>query len=88
MSLKDLTDPKAVERAIADCDTYGRDTFLAHYGFGVSRDFVLKARSGRLYDSKAIVGVAYGYQYPDRGPLLARRRPPDSPLRRERCFSR
>ena len=24
---------------------------------------------GRRYDSKAIVGVAFGYQFPDRGPL-------------------
>jgi hypothetical protein len=71
MSLKDLTDPKAVERAIAECDTRGREAFLAHYGFRVSRDFMLRARSGRLYDSKAIVGVAYGYQYPERGPLHA-----------------
>jgi putative restriction endonuclease len=24
----------------------------------------------RQYDSKAIAGAAYGFQYPDRGPLL------------------
>lgn len=28
-------------------------------------------RANRLYDSKAIVGAAFGYQFPDRGPLDA-----------------
>jgi hypothetical protein len=31
----------------------------------------LASRYGRLYDSKAVVGAAYGYQFPDREPLLA-----------------
>lgn len=32
---------------------------------------MLRASSGKLYDSKAIVGAAVGFQFPERGPLTA-----------------
>ncbi|WP_051257297.1 MrcB family domain-containing protein [Brevundimonas aveniformis] len=70
MSLELLTDPSAVNRALDEYDGMGGDAFLAKYGFARARDHFL-ARGGRLYDSKAIAGVAYGYQYPDQGPLKA-----------------
>ena len=60
--LSQLTDPVAVERAIAEFDELGRDVFLAKYGFGKGRTFFL-LRSGRRYDAKAIVGAAYGFQH-------------------------
>jgi hypothetical protein len=48
----------------------GRSEFLERYGFGKSRDFLVRdPHSGELCDSKAIVGVAYGYQFPEKGPL-------------------
>ncbi len=50
----------------------GRTAFLGRYGFGKSRDFmVVNPRNGQQCDSKAIVGVAFGKQFPDRGPLKA-----------------
>ena len=48
----------------------GREAFLARYGFGVTRRFLL-ATDGRHYDSKAIAGAAHGFQFPERGPLPA-----------------
>lgn len=70
MSFQDLTDPKAVEEAIAEFDRKGRDAFLSEHGYGRASRFFLQRDNGNLYDSKAIVGVAYGYQFPDRGTLL------------------
>jgi hypothetical protein len=68
VSLSDLTDRDAVLRAIAEYDELGSNAFLEKYGFGRARTFWLK-HDGNRYDSKAITGAAFGYQFPDRGPL-------------------
>jgi MoxR-like ATPase len=68
MALADLTDPTAVVKATEEADSLGRQGFLDKYGFGESRGYFLM-HEGKLYDSKAIVGAAHGFQYPDRGPL-------------------
>lgn len=47
----------------------GRERFLETYGFGASRRYLLRL-DGQLYESKAIVGVAFKYETPD-GPLRA-----------------
>lgn len=48
----------------------GRTAFLKRYGFGKSRDYLVRdPRSGEMCDSKAVVGAAYGYQFPEEGPL-------------------
>ena len=62
MSFKDLSDRKAVLKAISEYDSMGRDAFLSHYGFGKARMFFL-VYQGKSYDSKAIVGAAYGHQF-------------------------
>jgi len=64
-----LTERSAVERALEQFDLLGRDEFLSHYNFGQARDYFV-AQNHRLYDAKAIAGVAFGYQHPDRGPLI------------------
>jgi hypothetical protein len=69
MALSELTDPEAVRQAIAEFDRVGRTAFLERYGFGRSREYMLREESGQLYDSKAIAGAAFGFQHPDRGPL-------------------
>lgn len=61
-SLDELTDPGAVRAAMARFDEMGRDEFLRTYGFGPARKFWLSA-DGKRYDSKAIVGVAWGIQH-------------------------
>lgn len=61
-NFRDLSEPKAVEKAIAEYDKLGRDNFLNHYGFRRARNYFL-LHNGRQYDSKAIVGAAYGYQF-------------------------
>lgn len=68
MPLSDLSSPTAVRLAVAECDRLGRNEFLRKYGFGQARDFVLRL-DGREYDSKAIAGVAHGYEHSDIGPL-------------------
>ena len=57
-----------VKRAIEECDNLGKETFLDNYGYGPAKRYHLEYE-GRKYDSKAIVGVAYGYDCPQRGPL-------------------
>lgn len=57
----DVTSREAVLAAIAEFDEIGRDAFLARYGFGPSREYVV-VESGREYDSKALLGAAYGHQ--------------------------
>ena len=68
MALADLTDPNAVLKAIAEADSLGQQGFLDKYGFKPSREYFLD-HDGKLYDSKAIVGAAHGFQHPEMGPL-------------------
>ena len=70
MSLSDLTSRDAVNRALDEFDRLGRDAFLSKYGFGKAREYFVR-RGNQLYDSKAIVGAAFGHQYPEHGPLRA-----------------
>ena len=67
MALSDVT-AEGVKRAIAEFDRLDREAFLAKHGFGKARNFFL-IRGEHRYDSKAIVGVAHGYNRPDLGPL-------------------
>jgi len=62
MSLKDLTDPKAVVAAIEEFDQLGKDGFLDKYGFGVAKDYFV-VYDDKNYDSKAIAGAAHGNQH-------------------------
>jgi hypothetical protein len=70
MSLADLTSREAVLSAISECDSLGRDAFLKKHGFGQARSYFL-VHGGRRYDSKAIAGVAHGYQHSHSGVLRA-----------------
>ena len=67
MALSHVT-AAGVERAMTEFDRLGREVFLAQFGFGTARSYFL-IRGGRRYDSKAVVGVAHGYDRPDLGPL-------------------
>jgi hypothetical protein len=68
--LSRLQSPSAVQLALDEFSALGRTAFLAKYGFGKSRDFLVQnPRNGQPCDSKAIVGAAYGFQYPGEGPL-------------------
>jgi hypothetical protein len=66
--MRRLWDPSAIEQALAEFRTLGRAAFLGKQGYGKARDYFLSHES-RLYDSKAIVGVAHGYEFPELGPL-------------------
>jgi len=70
MSFGDLNSSAAVEAAIEEFDAIGRAAFLDKYGYGEAREYFL-VHGGRYYDSKAVVGVAHGYQFPNQGPLEA-----------------
>jgi hypothetical protein len=71
MSLSNLTSPAAVRAALQEFDDLGRAVFLDKYGYRPARDYFLLA-TGKRYDSKAIAGVAYGYQHKQEGPLKAK----------------
>ncbi|MFD3571578.1 HNH endonuclease [Streptomyces sp. NPDC058667] len=68
MRIKDLTSAAAVEMALAEYDSVGGQAFRGRHHFGQSTQYYLSHR-GRLYDAKAIAGVAYGYQHPSHGPM-------------------
>lgn len=60
----------AIEAALDEFVRIGRDAFLQKYRFGPARDhFVTHPVSGAACDSKAVVGAAYGLQFPEHGPL-------------------
>ena len=65
-SVRGLTSRAAVLRALELYDSFGGDAFLARYGHGRSRGYVL-VHDGRQYDSKAVAGVAFGLQHPGSG---------------------
>lgn len=57
-------------RACAEYDRLGQQRFLEQHRFGEATKYLLRV-DGRLYDSKAIVGVAYSYEHPAEGVLSA-----------------
>lgn len=70
IDLSRLHSPVAIQTALDEFSRLGRTEFLARYGFGKSRDFLVRnGKTGQLCDSKAIVGAAFGHQFPDEGPL-------------------
>ena len=62
MALSELTE-NSVNAAIAEFDTLGRERFLATHRFREARTYFIEL-GGKLYDSKAIAGVAHGYIAP------------------------
>lgn len=70
VGLGQLTSPEAVLRAADEHDALGGEAFLAKYGYGPSRVYLLQL-NGKSYDSKAIAGVAHGIEHPSLGPLMA-----------------
>ena len=69
--LKDLTDLQAVERAVDEYETFGRERFLARHNFGESDAYFIEF-NGTWFDSKPLLGAAYSFQYPDRPPIAAK----------------
>lgn len=70
--LANLQSRTSVQAALDEFTKLGRAAFLVRYGFGKSRDFLVRdPRTGELCDSKAIAGAAYGRQFPEEGPLKA-----------------
>ena len=70
MTVQDLTQTSSVLEAIAEFDRIGRSAFLYLYEFSASTKFFL-VHERNCYDTKAIVGAAYAYQFPEREPLRA-----------------
>jgi predicted component of type VI protein secretion system len=70
--LSDLSSVAAVQAALDEYDQLGKEAFLGKYGFRQASGYLVRnPRTQGLADSKAIVGVAWSFQYPDRGPLRA-----------------
>lgn len=70
--LAELSDPAAVQAALDEFLRRGQDEFLAHHGFGRASGYLVRdPHSGQWADSKAIAGVAIGYQFPIDGILRA-----------------
>lgn len=70
MAFRDISSRPAILAAVAEYDQLGQHAFLEKYGFHPARSYFLVV-NGREYDSKAIVGAAHGYQFPQLGPLAA-----------------
>ena len=71
MSIQDIRDPAVIRAPMEEYDRVGRAYFLDKYGCSKAREYMLRdPATGRIYCSKAIVGAAYGYAFPDQAPLL------------------
>jgi putative restriction endonuclease len=70
-ALSEITQASAVARAVEEFRVLGRDAFLAKHGQHPSAGYFAEV-DGLHVDSKPLLSVAYGYQYPDRGPLAVR----------------
>lgn len=68
MPISEIKNRNSILAAIKEYDSLGEKNFLTKYRFGKSRKYFLKY-SNRVYDSKAIVGVAYGREFPSQGYL-------------------
>jgi len=58
MAFWDVVQPRHVRRAAAEYDELGQYEFLARYGFGRARAYLLII-DDKTYDSKAVLGAAY-----------------------------
>lgn len=68
--LSRLQSSVAIQAALEEFVRLGRISFLKRYGFGKSRDYLVRdPHSGEMCDSKAVIGAAYGHQFPEEGPL-------------------
>ncbi len=73
LTLADLTSVAAVQAALDEFARLGQVAFLELHGFGPSRDYLVRNPvTGDWADSKAIAGVALGYQHPGSGGLKAK----------------
>jgi hypothetical protein len=61
VALPQVTSSDAVWAAVDEYDEIGGHAFHEKYGFGPSDAYLIRAR-GRLYDSKAILAAAQGYE--------------------------
>lgn len=71
MALSDIKDSKSILAAVREFDEIGREAFLEKYSCKPAKSYYL-ALNGQEYDSKAIIGAAHGYEFPDQGPLSPR----------------
>lgn len=62
MTIRELTKPSAVQSALDEFDLLGREKFLSKYGYSEAVSYFVVRGSNR-YDSKAIFGAAYRYEY-------------------------
>jgi len=71
-TLADLSDAAAVQAALDEYLRLGQQAFLERHGFARATSHVVRdPRSRQWADSKAIAGVAVGYQFPADGALRA-----------------
>ena len=70
MKLQELTSADAVIAAIDEVAKVGRAAFLNRYGFKKATKFFV-VHDGECFDSKAVAGVAFGYQFPSAGALTS-----------------
>jgi hypothetical protein len=68
MSAAEVTSSDAVRAAAREFDALGEDAFLYEYGFEPASDCVVLI-DGQGYPARALLGAAYGHQFPEIGPL-------------------
>ncbi len=67
-SINSIERRDSVLAAVAEYDALGREAFLEKYGYGKAEQYFIEI-DGRRYDSKAIVGAAFGFEFPEQGAL-------------------
>jgi hypothetical protein len=70
MSISKIENRDSIIKAIQGYDRVGEERYLKDHGFGKAKRYHLKYRN-KLYASKAIVGVAHGFEFPNEPKLTA-----------------
>lgn len=68
MGISDISSRSAIFQAIDEFNQLGGEAFFDKYGFGPAREYFLEINKC-LYPSKAIIGVAHKFQFPNKGQL-------------------
>jgi 5-methylcytosine-specific restriction protein A len=68
MAIPTVRSSSSILQAIREFDELGREKFLASHGYGPAHSYFLH-HEGKRYDSKAILGVACGYEAGAEGPF-------------------
>ncbi len=68
-TINSIKNKNSIIQTIKEYDELGKENFLSKYGYGEATTYYIE-HNNKEYDSKAIIGVSFKYEYPTEKPLL------------------